>query len=245
MKQLFKRLGLKDKEMNTFLKMLELGAQPVSVVAKHMGIPRSTMYLVVENLKKAQLIETFERADILYVKAIPVQQMPEVIKSRERELEQTAKLLEEKLPELSRLESKFSITPHVKFHEGKGAVMKMYESILNEKGFYAFFAPALVKKAMPEYHFKIPETIRSKKLKVQELLVAGPDAEEYESKFRSKNHQIRILKKGVHFESDTIICKEKIYMISYGEENIVATEIFNKPLAETQRVIFEELWKTI
>jgi len=238
-------LGLKHKEMDTFLKMIELGAQPISVVARHVGIPRSTMYLVIEHLKKAQLIETFDRADVLYVKAIPVQNISEVIKSRETELKQTAKLLEEKIPELEKLESKFSITPHVKFHEGKGAVMKMYEAILNEKEFYAIFNPEFVKRAMPEYHFKIPETIKSEKLKVKEILVDGLEAKEYESKFKSKKHQIKRFKNNVHLESDTIICKEKIYMISYGEENMVATEIFNKTLAQTQAVVFEELWKTI
>ena len=52
MQEIFTRLGLSAKETQTFLKLLELGAQPVSVVAKHVGIPRSTMYFIVDQLKK-------------------------------------------------------------------------------------------------------------------------------------------------------------------------------------------------
>lgn len=245
MKELFKRLELNDKETQTFLKMLELGAQPVSVIARHVGIPRSTMYLVLESLKKAQLIDEFERKGIRYAKAVLVKELPGVLRAKERQIEQTLKILEEALPALEALENKLSITPHVKFFEGKEAVMKMYESVLTEKMFDTFFNPALVKHVMPEYHFKIPETIREKKLKVRELLVPGPEAEEYEQRFASNHHQIRLFPPSAIFESDTIICPEKIYMISYGEKDLSAIEIYNQSLAKTQRVIFEELWNKI
>ena len=244
MKQLFIRLGLNEKESNVFLKMLELGAQPISIIAKHVGIPRSTMYLLIENLKKAHLIESFQRADILYVKAIPVRQIFDVIRSKERELEQTTKILEEQLPQLEAIENKLSITPRIKFFEGKAEVMKMYESVLKEKSFVAVFNPELVKKFMPEYHYQIPETMAENKCNAKEILVDSSVAREYKKLYESKNHKIKILKKSVSFESDTIICFDKIYMISYGAKDLSAIEIWNKSLAETQYVLFNELWKS-
>lgn len=36
MKDLFSTLSANEKEMQTFLKILELGAQPVSIIAKHL-----------------------------------------------------------------------------------------------------------------------------------------------------------------------------------------------------------------
>ena len=243
--QLFKRLGLNEKETLTFLKMLELGAQPVSVLARQVGIPRPTMYLVIDNLKKAQLAETFERADILYVKAIAAKAIADVLHAKESEIGQTLAMLQKALPELETLENKLSITPQVKFFEGKKAVMKMYEAALKEKRFDAFFNPALVKRVMPEYHFKIPETIRHEKLKVRELLVAGPEAKEYQKRFASARHQIRILPPDIIFDSDTILCPDKIDMISYGEKDVSAVEILNRSLAKTQQVLFERLWKNL
>ncbi len=243
MKQLFTRLGLNEKESNVFMKMLELGAQPISVLAKHVGTPRSTMYLLIENLKKAHLIESFQRADILYVKAIPVRQIFDVIRSKERELEQTTKILEEQLPQLEAIENKLSITPRIKFFEGKAEVMKMYESVLKEKSFVAVFNPKLVKEYMPEYHYQIPETMKENKCNAKEILVDSSEAKEYKKLYESKNHKIKIFSKSTNFESDTIICSDKIYMISYGKKNLSAIEIWNKSLADTQRVLFDELWK--
>lgn len=225
--------------------MLELGAQPVSVIARHVGIPRPTMYLVIENLQKAQLVETFKRADILYVKAISAKSIAEVLHAKEREIKQSLQVLEETLPELEALENKLSITPSVQFFEGKKAVMKMYESVFNEKIFVTFFNPQLVKKVMPQYYYGIAENIRANKILAKELLVAVPEAKEYQKLFKSKNHQIKLLPKGVRFASDTIICPDKIYMISYGEKDVSAVEILNQPLAETQCVLFEELWRKI
>lgn len=243
MQKLFQQFGLKRKEKETFLKLLELGAQPVSVIAKQIGIPRSSMYLVIENLRKSQLIEAFERAGIKYVKCIPIKNIPDILKIQERQIKQTLKELNEKIPELEKLENRLSITPKVKFFEGKNAVMKMYEEVLREKEFCAFFNPHLVKKIMPEYHFKIPETLKKNGGKAKELLVNCSEAKEYQNLFNSKNHQIKILDKNTIFPSDTIICQDKIYMISYGEKDLSAIEIFNSSLAQTQRILFDEIWE--
>lgn len=243
MKNLFKSLGTTQKEMETFLKLLELGAQPVSVIAKHMGSPRSTMYLVLEKLKEIDLVEDFERSGIKYFKCIPVREIGDIINAKKRNLDQTEKILEDKLEELNALENKLSITPKVRFLEGKEGVSKMYEQVLKEPEFYAFFNPEYVKKLMPGYHFKIPETLIINKRKAKELLVKCPEATEYQKKYNSKLHQIKILPKSAGFISDIIICSDKMYMIAYGEDKVSATEITSPSLVQTQKALFELIWQ--
>jgi len=165
--------------------------------------------------------------------------------AKKRRVEQMNQMLIGQLPMLEALENTLSITPRVKFFEGKEAVMKMYEAILKEKSFRAFFNPDLVKRVMPEYHYKIPEAIREYKLKAEELLVDCAEAYEYKKRFNSKDHQIKILPKGMVFKSDTLICNERIYMISYGEKDLSAIEIWNTSLADTQKAMFEELWNRL
>lgn len=242
MKQLFQNLGLTEKEMNIFLLLLELGAQPVSVVAKHAGIPRSTMYLVVDKLKKLQLIEVFERKGMKYVKCISVKAIADVLKTRERKIKQTEEMFRDALPELEMLESKLSITPVVKFYEGREAVMGIYEEVLREKEFCAFFYPAYVKKTFPEYHYKIGEALKKTGGKARELLITCPEAEEYQKKFHSKKHQIRILPENTFFSSDTIICDQHFYMTTYSENQVSGTKVINSALARTQREVFDLVW---
>jgi len=245
MKELFKIFGADEKEMGTYLKLLELGPQPVSVIAKQMFMPRSSMYVVLDRLKDLQLIEEFERVGIKYVKSISAKNLTNLIKTRELTLERGLDLINEKLPELESIENRLGITPKVRFFEGKRSVMRMYEEILQQGGFCAFFNPALVKKMMPEYHFKIGETIKENKWHVRELLIDCPEALEYEKKFKSSLHEIKILKKSVKFKSDTIITDGKIYMISYGEDDLTGTEIVNQSLSDTQLALFELAWEKV
>lgn len=245
MKALIKTIGTSDKEAETFLKLLELGAQPVSVLAKQMSLPRSSMYVILEKLKKLNLIEEFERAGIRYVKCIPAASIADVLKAKEKKIQQSLEILQEKLPQLEELENRLSITPKIKFHEGKSAVTKMYEEILKEKEFYAFFNPQSVLEIMPEYYYKIPEGIKAGKGKAKEIVVDCPEGRKYKKDYSSKNHQIKILPSGAIFNSDTIICEDKIYMTGYGENQVSGTEIFNSSLAHSQRVIFEQLWRKL
>jgi len=243
MQTLLQKLGLDPKESRTCLKLLELGAQPVSVLAKNVGIPRPTMYLVLESLKKKGFIEDFERMGIKYVRAIPAKNFPDILRRRESEIATTRELLETHFPELEKLENHLSITPKVRFFEGAREVEKMYDEVCQQSEFCAFFDPYLVKKFMPRHYFRIPEELKRRGGTARELLVDGDDAREYRDRFHSKKHQIHLLPAQIQFPSDTIITKTKIFMIAYGEAEIVATEIQSPSLAKTQKVWFDELWQ--
>lgn len=225
--------------------MLELGAQPISVIAKYVGVPRSSMYVIIERLKKLHLVEEFERMGIIYVRSVAADNLASLLRAKERQIEQTLEILDLKLPELRALENKLSITPHVRFLEGKQASMAMYEEVLKEKQFCAAFNPGSIKQSMPEYYFKLGEALLEKGGQAKELIVNCPEAKKYQQKFQSAKHLIKILPKGVYFSSDIIICEQKLYMISYSESNVSATEIVNSSLASTQKVLFEELWKRL
>jgi sugar-specific transcriptional regulator TrmB len=242
---LFAFLGATDKESATYLKLLALGAQPVSVIARHMNLPRSSMYSIVEHMKEIGLLAEFQRSGILYVQATASADLPKIIKRQQKHLEHGLQLIEEKMTELSSIENTLSITPTVVFFEGKKAVMSMYEDILSEKSFCSFFNPKLVKKLMPEYHFKIGDTIREKQLTVRELLVQCDEAIEYQSKYQSSLHKIHILPEHIRFASDTVMTRDKIFMISYGETDLVGTMIANASLSQTQMTLFETLWGTV
>lgn len=248
MKNLLENLGIGEKEMCVFLKMLEFGAQPVSVIAKQAGHPRSTMYLILERLKRAQLIEVFERAGIMYVKCIRAKDILGLVKSKENKIHESLIVIEQMLPELESLENRLSVTPKVRFFEGHDGVMKAYREMLNEKFeeddiLYAYFNPALVKRMMPKYHYKIPQTFKEKRMRVKELLSYSSDAREYKKLFSRKEHEIKILPKDVRLTADTIIWKNKIYMVSYSEREMTAMEIVNTSLCESQKAFFELMWR--
>ncbi len=234
--------SLNNKEQETFLKLLELGAQPVSTIAKQMNTPRSSMYLIIERLTKIGLIEEFQRSGIKYVKCITVKDIPTLIEQKQRKLETDLEAIELQIPQLLEIENKLSITPKVKFYEGAKAVEQMYRNVLEENKFYAYQNAEKIKKHMPYFFNEIPKEIAKNKGTAKEFLTETEAAHEYLNKYKTTNHEMKILSKQNKFSSDTIITEEKIFMISYGEAEIAALEIWNKDLAETQKAIFEMMW---
>ena len=243
MDDLFTRLGLTAKERETFLKLLPLGAQPISVIAKRVGIPRSSMYIVVEKLKERRLVETFERVGIRYVKCIPAKDIANVLRVQERSIRETLEMLQEELPALEAMEGKGNIAPSVKFWEGKDAVMKMYESFAHEKELCAFFNPQTVKRLMPAYLAVTHEAVREYGARAREIAVDSPEARAYRHTYASERHEIRLLPHADTLLSDCLIARDRIAMVSYAENAIVAMEMFSASLAATQRILFEYMWK--
>ena len=242
MKELFTRFGLRDKETTAFLELVKLGAKPISIWAKHAGINRSSMYVLLQRLTKMGLVNTFVHKNIQYAQAIPVDKLPALLSDREQTIADTKALLKRHLPELLGMEKTNGITPKVLFHEGIHKVETMYEEVLAEPSFKAIFHPGRVKAATPEYFYKIPEVLKERGGKAQELLVFCPEAKEYKHTYNTERHQIALLPKEITFSSDTIITKQKIYLVGYGTESVVGTEILNEELAQTQSVIFDMAW---
>ena len=245
MKNLITAFGATDKQAETYLRLLSLGAQPVSVMARQMGTPRSTMYLMMQELAKLHLVERFSRDGITFVKAASPRGLENLLSAQQKKLEEVKKNLKTITPELEKLENKFSVTPSIRFFEGKEGVAQIYEQVLREKEFIACFNPALTKRLMPEYHFKIAETVRGQGKKAKELLVPGKDAIEYHKKFQSPSHAIKILPKGITFPSDMIITEEKVYMIAYGEHQISGTELTSPSIAKTHQEMFGIMWENL
>lgn len=242
MNELFARLGLSEKETTAFLELIRLGARPISVWARHARINRSSMYVVLERLAKLGLVTTFIHRGVRHVQAIPVAEFSVIINEKEEVISNTRALLKKSLPELQSLEKSYGITPKVRFYEGIHRVEAMYDAVLKEDSFKAFFHPGRVKAIMPEYFHKIPQTLRGRGGKAQELLVRCKEAEEYIEAYKTDKHRIALLPKEITFSSDTIITKQKIYLVGYGAKDVVGTEIWNQELAQTQSVVFDLIW---
>lgn len=245
MEDLFVRIGLNKKESTALLELVRLGASSVSKWSRHAHINRSSMYVLLDRLKSEGLVKTFTHRGILHVQAIPMAELPALLHDKEMSIETTREIFIKKLPDLQRLEKTHGITPKVQFFEGKNRVETMYEAVMKEKTFKAFFHPGRVKALLPDYFHKIPQALRANQGVAQELLIRCKEAEEYKSLYQSYNHQIVILPKGVIFSSDTIITKQKVYLVGYSSSDVVATEIWNEELAQTQSIIFDLVWSTI
>lgn len=75
-----KQIGLNRKEAIIYTILLEIGSQPISVIAKKAKINRTTCYKVVEDLKKKGLISSFNKNSTTFITAEPVSTLMNLIK---------------------------------------------------------------------------------------------------------------------------------------------------------------------
>lgn len=243
MEDLFDQFGLDERESSLFLELVRLGACPVSAWAKQTKTNRSSMYVVLERLRKLGLVTSFTHLGVIYVQAIPMAELPAKLADRQGEIERARNNLIKSLPVLQKLEKTSGLVPKVTFYEGKNRVEMMYEHVLKEKVFMAFLNPEKIKKMMPKYYHKIPEVLRDNRGRARELLVNCEEAVEYKKLYNDERHEIKVLDTGVVFASDTIITDNKIFMVGYSESEVMGTEIWNEELAKTQKAVFEIVWK--
>ena len=104
--------------------------------------------------------------------------------------------------------------------------------------------PLKINEVEARLTYQVPETLKKNKGTAKEILVNCQDAQDYKRLYLSDKHEIAILPKGVTFSSDTIITKDKIFLVGYSKDTIVGTEIWNNELAQTQLTLFELLWNT-
>lgn len=239
---IFNQFNLSKKEIAAFLELIKIGPSPVSRWASHAKINRTSMYVILDKLLKTGLVTTFTHGNVQHVQPIAVSKINGLLDGKQRELENSKSIFSSQLPQLIALEKTNTITPKVQFYEGEMRVEAMYDQVLKEKSFSAFFNPERVKTMMPNYYHKIPLAIRNNNGTAKEILVNCQEALEYKKLYESKGHKIAILPKGITFSSDTIITSDKIFLVGYGNDTVVGTEIWNKELAQTQATLFGLLW---
>ncbi len=245
MENLFTSFGLTPKESAVFLELIRLGACPVSKWATHTNTNRSSMYVLLSRLKSKGLVTSYIHHEILYVQAVPMSELPALLADKQQTLEKSRNLLISNLGELQKLEKSQGLMPKISYYEGIYRVETMYENMMKEKSYKAYFHPARIKALMPEYFHKIPQALKTKEGSAKELLIACKEATEYRKLYQSNKHEIEIFPQSVSFSSDTIITDQKIYLVGYSDKYIIGTEIWNEELARTQSVLFDLLWTSI
>lgn len=225
--------------------MLEVGLSPVSLIAKIVGLPRSSVYVILDRLKKMGLIEEYKQKGKIFVKTVSPEDLQSILLRKQQSIKRALKDYEENLNFLKEMDGQFRLIPKVEFLEGKKGVLKAYGRVLKEKFFYSYFNPEAVKQFAPEIFSYIPENMKKVAGIAKELVVDGHAAKEYKSIITNPLHEVKLLPKGFHFSSDNIICENKIFLFSYDKDQVSVVEITNKNLAETQMRMFELLWSKI
>jgi len=241
---ILKKLGLSDKEIKTYLKLLEQGGISVRGLAELTGLNRGTIYDILKKLQDMGLVSYYTAETKQKFVAEDADKLLKLVRDKESSLKRIKNKLEELIPELKSLQNKGGIKPTTKLYEGKKGVRFILDDVLSsvnkekDKEYYIYSAT----NASDDINNAYPDFTRArikKKIQVKAISLAKGGK-------TSGLDERRWL--GTHDESATfiLIYAGQCAFISRDAKGApVGVIIENKMIYETQKIIFLKLWEML
>ena len=246
---IFKKLGLNEKEIVVYLKLLQSGPVSVRNLAELTSLNRGNVYDILKRLQEMGLVSFFHHDTKQNFVAEDPEKIAELLRLREQELKQLEIKVNEIIPELKSLQEKVGERPVTKFYEGKSGVRFILDDILSQ----------MKKTEIKEYYVYSAEGVR------EDVYSAYPDFSKKRIKNKIKAKTISLSPGGGTYGFDErkwLGAKEvkeandsMTYILIYdGHCAFIARDlsghpvgviIENKVVYETQKTIFLRLWNLI
>lgn len=231
------KIGLSPKEALVYKALLELGRGSVSVIAKKANIKRPTTYLVLEELRKKDLLLVIPKPKKKIYIAEPPTKLRKLISDKQEALDDI-------LPYLNASFSKSPEKPNIKYYEGRDQIIDIYNNILNSKEVWFFGSIKESMKNFPEYFKIFTKESEKRNIKIKEIIGASQDDIDYMQAHNNlSHHEIHLLPKDnpYSFKTDCAIWENKIAIFSY--QLMFAVLIESKDVSESCKALFELAWK--
>lgn len=246
--QILTKIGFSEKASKLYLAMLELGTQPVSVIAKKAGLNRTTTYLIINELKEKGLISEITKKKILYFSANSPSFLVKYLESQKNELNSQQSFIKQNLHLFESIINVNSVKPNVQFFEGFEGIKNVYmDTLENKKEIFSFAAVQNYPKPLYEYIFKIyiPKRIQSKifiksicpKEKFPKDVLALDKVQLRETKFFTfllDNNNVEIN-----------IYGNKVAFIDFTENHYSGVIIENHKIANAMHTIHQLTWNAL
>ncbi len=235
-KESLKHIGLKEKEIQIYLSLLELGEGTVLAISKRSGIKRPTAYLVLQSLVEKGFVSRVVKDKKTFF-------APQNPKKLITESELRLKELQEVVPQLEVMFRKRRERPQIRIFEGREELDRAYDDLFLIKGDVLFMSTnKLSMEAFPRSYQKQDFTPRSPEFRIRELVDESKEGLEYANKVRGDYHSFRFIpKKFLPFEVDIGIFGNHTLITSVKKEYFTI-DIESKEIAKAFRTIFEMTW---
>lgn len=237
---------LSSEQSLVYLASLELGSDTIAHIAKKADIPRSTCYLIIEELKGKGLLSETKKGVKTFILAEDPSKLEQLVKNEKETIENLLLQIGKILPQLKAVQNVRKNKPKVRFFEGLEGIktinndtLSAYEILVICSGY-----DKPDEEKLFNYLEKYFKEVDNKNIKTYEILGHAPDLETYVKKFQSNLHQIKKASWGKGLKhTDKLIYNNKVAIIDNVNLNGVVIE--NTDIAELERKQFFEIWRKI
>ncbi len=231
--------GFSPKEAALYLTVLEAGEMTLGRAAEKSRLKRSTVYSLVEALKKKGVVSTNKRRGSTYISALSPRLLIE-------HFENSAAMAKSVLPQLMELAYTSPVKPRIRFAEGMQAIKDiLFEASSSKQDYIGFIDYTLMPKEIYRYIRTKVAPRRAKAGITVRLLMPRNETDlkvlkEYTQSiehrlvdFPSRKNHIEIL----------LYENSKIGFMSYVKNELFGVVIDSEAIHQTLRDLFELIWQ--
>lgn len=234
-------LGLSQNEALVYLTSLSLGPSTILGISKAAQIRRTTVYPIIESLKKKGLMHIEPNG----FKQLFAAEHPEKLESV---LETKKHSLKRLFPEFLSLYNLKGGESTIRYYEGLESVKTIYDTVLDSmkpKDDYMVISDTETFFNMdPEYFENFLKKRSSANIRARLLVTNSSRAQHMKQYAKNMNHEIKILPENTHLAVDVMITPQQVVIFNL-EQPVSAVQIINNTTIKFQQQMFEIVWNSI
>ncbi len=251
LEKLLHDIGLSEIESQIFINCQKYGRLSVGGMTRFINFPRSTLYGYVEKMAANKFLIAENGKAGNYYRAITPDELIALIKDKKSQFDEVIKKVETMKPAIVELASQNKYIPKVQYYEGEGTIALIDEKINNAKERYFISDMDTIMDVMQRTPLQAAKAFIHKSGYSLEILLDSPRAREY-AKLKKKlakkwsyTFTIKFLPTDKQYlQSDNILIDGSYFHIAYGDQ-LIGIEINNPIFYQTQKILFEQLWKSL
>ncbi len=236
-----KNLGLSEHEAQVYYASLSLGPSTILKIARLAGLKRTTVYYVIDELKRQGLVSVEVRGFKQLYAAESPEKLARLVDGRRDEFQKL-------LPEFSALYNLKGGESMIKYYEGLEAAKNIYESMLRDvrphEDYLVISDTQRWTNLDPKYFLDFRR--RRSKLNINRrlLLQDTSTAREYQKFQANYGETIKLLPKETKLTTNLMVIPRRV-VIHQLTPPIMAIAIENKSVIQMHQQLFEILWGSI
>lgn len=247
---LLKDCGFSEKERILISTLLSLGPRSPSILARHSGLKRPTVYYLLEQLEERGIVKRITKEQTVLYSLVPPNMLPNII---ERNAELQFKQVQGSVSKLRKELSKKSAPSMVDIGglvvrtiDTEQSLLFELETVLSKGNFLGIFNPQVTiqgraKKMVHRFLASTAETEAS----IREIIVKGPKAQWYKTQIKNPNHLVKEIPAIRTIKTDIVLAEGKVFLAHYNMKDQNAVCIENTDLYQSWVAVFEELWEKL
>lgn len=245
---IFVNFGLKREHSDAYLALLEGGIMPAGKLAKHLGVPRSTVYGLLEDLAQSGLVLQNEKSNVKLWQAAAPETIKTIINEKINALEGTRTGFESMLESLKKSQKTDFLSPKFHYYEGVDEMKMMIKDVLlydNLETELCWPVKDMIRVLGNEFlHEFNKKRVRSNiQIKVIWPIDKKGDIEKdiFLAPGKEVKREVRIAPEGVDFSMGYWAYGDKVMFMSSKVENF-GFIVESRELRQLMKTQFEVLW---